>query len=97
MADDIDCERCGVALSYGEAFRHRMAEEVATGAFSSKRILGDRLSPRRPRQLCSPCRDEISIHAMHRPAAKDRSWFLPIMSAVAGALLMAVVLNVRRG
>ena len=96
MIDAVDCERCGTALSYGEVFRHRLSEDVATGTHQAKRILGDRLSPRKPRKLCSPCRDDIGVHAVHRPVAKERPWFLPLMSAVAGALLMAVIMNVRR-
>lgn len=96
MVEAVDCERCGTALSYGEVFRHRLAEDVATGTLHAKRILGDRLSPRKPRQLCTACREDISIHAVHRPVAKERPWFLPLMSAVAGAFLMAVIMNVRR-
>jgi hypothetical protein len=96
MVEAVDCERCGSALSYGEVFRHRIAEDVSAGTLDSKRILGDRLSPRKPRKLCSPCRTDISEHTVHRPLAKRQHWFFPLMSAVAGAMVMAIIMNVRR-
>lgn len=97
MVEAVDCERCGTALSYGEVFRHRLAEDVSTGTIDSKRILGDRLSPRKPRKLCSPCRVDMTEHAVHRPAVKDKHWLLPFVSAVAGAMFMAIIMNARRG
>ncbi len=94
MVDVIDCERCGSALSYGDAFRHRMALEVAEGRIAAKRILGDRLTPRQPRQLCGTCR----THAMQTQTTKpvvsqDPRWMLPLLAAFAGALVMTTLLN----
>lgn len=96
MVEAVDCERCGSALSYGEVFRHRMAEDVCTGTIGAKRILGDRLSPRKPRKLCSSCRVEMTEHAVHRPAERSKPWLVPLASALAGAFVMAVILNARR-
>ena len=94
MVEAVDCERCGSALSFGEVFRHRLAEDVAHDRLDAKRILGDRLSPRKPRKLCSPCRDDVAHHQVHRPAVHDQQWMLPLMTAVAGALMMAVIMTV---
>jgi hypothetical protein len=94
MTQVVDCQRCGASLSYGEVFRHQLAQEVAGGRPASKQILGDRLSPRKPKAMCGACR----THAQHElPAeapAKSRPWLMPVVAAV-GVLLIAAVLRVR--
>lgn len=97
MTDMVDCQRCGTALTYGEVFRHQLAQDVASCGSDARRILGDHLSPRHPRQLCTPCRSEMTVDAVHRPAVKDKHWLMPVLSAFAGALVMAVILSARRG
>ncbi len=93
MLDVIDCECCGSALSYGDAFRHRLALDVADGRIAAKRILGDRLAPRQPRQLCGACR----THALHTQTTKpvvseNPRWMLPLLAAFAGALVVTATL-----
>jgi hypothetical protein len=97
MVDTKDCERCGTALSYGEIFRHQLAVEVSSGKIDAKRILGDRLSPRSPLQLCSLCRCDVTKLPMPASAASsNHHWLLSLMAAVAGAFVLTAMLHVRR-
>jgi len=96
MTQVFDCRRCGAALSYGETFRHQLAQDVAGGKHVSKRILGDRLSPQRPQALCGACRSQAEVEQPEAsPTTKSQAWLLPAAAAIVGMLLVAAVVRVR--
>jgi hypothetical protein len=92
MVDTIGCECCGTPLSFGEVFRHNMAVDVAAERRAAQRILGDRLSPDRPKPICETCRTQphLELRFSPRPAVR----VLPLV-AFAGAMLLTLALRGR--
>jgi hypothetical protein len=95
MLQVVDCQRCGAALSYGETFRHQLAREVAGERVAARRILGDQLSPRKPKALCGGCRTQAEAELPVTPAIKRSPWLLPAAAAMFGLLLVAAIVRGR--
>jgi hypothetical protein len=95
MNQVVDCQRCGAALSYGETFRHQLAQEVSGERVAARRILGDRLSPRDPKALCGACRTHAEVQLPVVAPVKLKPWLLPVAAAMFGALLVAAIVRGR--
>ena len=100
MVEVIDCDSCGSPLSYGELFRHRLAIDVSGGRRASKQILGDRLSPSLPLQLCGACRTDAvkTLPQLPRrePASDEMRWVAPLVVAFTGALVVTAAIRLGR-
>lgn len=101
MVEVVGCDSCGSPLSYGELFRHRVALEVSGGRRAARQILGDRLSPSVPLQLCGGCRAqaERSLPDLPRREAASQDemrWVAPLLVAFTGALLVTAAIHLGR-
>jgi hypothetical protein len=96
MDVSADCERCGTSLSYGEVFRHSIALDVAAGRFESKRILGDTLSPRKPRKFCTDCRTHEHRFAPRGTELSRPRRIVPLAAAFAGIMVAGLLAALHR-
>jgi hypothetical protein len=91
MPSDLYCQSCASPLSYGEQFRHRLAQEVALGARASVAILGDRNFGRRPRPLCGNCRPAVPARLRHAPAPNPSRATGQVLGGVVALLFLGLL------